>query len=101
MVCYTDSIIPCSNFDYFDEVLKKLKVSNKYIFIMGDFNINLLAAETCNYAHNFLLSLQLYALIPTADKPTRVYNNSATLIDNIFVNKLDGIIKSGNLLCLT
>ena len=51
---------------------------------MGDFNINLLAVETYDYAHKFLLSLQSYSLIPTVDKPTRVYNNSATLIDNIF-----------------
>ena len=67
---------------------------------MGDFNINLLAVETCNYAHKFLLSLQSCSLIPTVDKPSRVYNDSATLIDNIFVNKLDSkiIIISGNIL---
>ena len=65
---------------------------------MGDFNINLLAVETCNYSHKFLLSLQSYSLIPTVDKPTRVYNNSATLIDNIFVNKLDSKINSGNII---
>ena len=64
---------------------------------MGDFNINLLSVETCNYAHKFLLSLQIYSLIPTVDKPTRVYN-SATLIDNIFVNKLDRKINSGNII---
>ena len=63
---------------------------------MGDFNINLLAVETCNYAHKFLLSLQSYSLIPTVDKPTRVYNNSATLIDNIFVNKLASKIKTNS-----
>ena len=65
---------------------------------MGDFNVNLLAVETCNYAHNFLLSLQSFSLIPTIDKPTRVYNNSATLIDNILINKFDGIINSGNII---
>ena len=70
--------------DYFDETLEKFSALNKPIFIMGDFNINLLAVETYNYAHKFLLSLQSYSLIPTVDKPTRVYNNSATLIDNIF-----------------
>ena len=64
---------------------------------MGDFNINLLAVETCNYAHKFLLSLQSCSLIPTVDKPTRVYNDAATLIDNIFVNKLGSKIISGNI----
>ena len=48
------------------------------------------------YSHNFLLSLQSYSLIPTIDKPTRVYRNSATLIDNILVNNVKGTVSSGN-----
>ena len=40
----------------------KFSALNKPIFIMGDFNINLLAVETCNYGHKFLLSLQSYSL---------------------------------------
>ena len=71
---------------------------NPHFLSTGDFNVNLLAVETCNYAHNFLLSLQSFSLIPTIDKPTRVYNNSATLIDNILINKFDGIINSGNII---
>ena len=61
---------------------------------MGDFNINLLNAETCNFTKDFLLSLQSYSFIPTIDKPTRLNSNSATLIDNIFVNQ----IGSGNII---
>ena len=63
---------------------------------MGDFNVNLLIAESCKYSHNFLLSLQSYSFIPTIDKPTRVYGNSATLIDNILVNNVKGTVSSGN-----
>ena len=65
---------------------------------MGDFNINLLHAETSRYAYDFLLSLQSFSFIPTIDKPTRVYNNSATLIDNILTNKVDVKITSGNII---
>ena len=65
---------------------------------MGDFNINLLHAETSCYAQDFLLSLQSFSFIPTIDKPTRVYNNSATLIDNILTNKVDVEITSGNII---
>jgi hypothetical protein len=36
-------------------------------------------------------------MIPTIDKPTRVHNNSATLIDNIFFNKMENEIISGNI----
>ena len=63
-----------------------LPQTNQYI--MGDFNINLLHAETFCYAQDFLLSLQSFSFIPTIDKPTRVYNTSATLIDNIVTNKV-------------
>ena len=48
-----------------------------------------------DYSHNFLLSLQCYSFFPVIDKPTRV--NSATLIDNIFVNRFDHKISSGNI----
>ena len=65
---------------------------------MGDFNINLLHVETSRYAYDFLLSLQSFSLIPTIDKPTRVCNNSATLIDNILTNKVDVKITSGNII---
>ena len=58
---------------------------------MVDFNINLLRCETCNFAQNFLCSLQSFPLIPTTDKPTRLHANSATLIDNIFSSNVDEI----------
>jgi hypothetical protein len=35
--------------------------------------------------------------MPNIDKPTRVHNDSATLIDNIFVSKLENNITSGNI----
>ena len=83
--------------EYFDETIERLSHSGKPIYLMGDFNINLLRSETCNYAQNFLLSLQSFNLIPTIDKPTRVYNNSATLIDNIFISKIEDEITSCNI----
>ena len=83
---------------YFNEALESFSLSDKAVYVMGDFNINLLNAETCNYTKDFLLALQSYSFIPTIDKPTRVYNTSATLIDNIFVNKNYEKITSGNII---
>ena len=77
---------------YFEETIEKLSASGKPIYLMGDFNINLLRSETCNHAQNFILSMQCFNLMPTIDKPTRVHNDSATLIDNIFVSKLENNI---------
>ena len=71
---------------YFENVLEKYSSTQKNIYILGDFNIDLLKCEFCTYSETFLLSLQSWYLFPTIDKPTRVYNNSATLIDNILIN---------------
>ena len=65
---------------------------------MGDFNLDLLKCETSQISHDFLTSLQSCYLIPTVDKPTRVYRNSATLIDHIFVNNPDEIRLSRNII---
>ena len=65
---------------------------------MGDFNLNLLRFQTCTHTENFVLSLQSFNLTPTIDKPTRVHNNSYSLIDNIFISDLDHNISSGNII---
>ena len=83
---------------YFNEVLKKYNSTGKPIYVMDDFNINLLNVDSCSYSKDFLVSLQSNCFLPTIDKPTRVYNNSATLIDNIFVNRTDHQIVSGNII---
>ena len=83
---------------YFDETIENLCAIGKPIFLMSDTNINLLRSSTCNYARNFLFSLQSLMFTPTIDKPTRVHRSSATLIDNIFTNKLDNEIISGNII---
>ena len=64
---------------------------------MGDLNVDLLKSGSCNYAQDFLNSCQSFCLLPTIDKPTRINNNSATLIDNVFVNTFDQQITSGNI----
>lgn len=81
---------------YFDEKVELYASMGRHLFIVGDFNIDMLKIGHCNYAHNFLLSLQSCSLFPSIDKPTRVYGNSATLIDNIFISNPDELLYSGN-----
>ena len=83
--------------DYFEEAVDRYSATRKPICLLGDVNINILLAQTCNYAQRFLDCLQSYALLPTIDKPTRVYNNSATVIDNIFTNTFCEYFASGNI----
>jgi len=81
---------------YFEETVEKFNTKNRNIYLIGDFNIDLLKCNSCKYSSDFLIALQTCLLLPTIDKPTRVYNNSATLIDNIFTNNPENVFCSGN-----
>ena len=83
---------------HFEDTIEKLISTGKQLYIIGDFNIDLLKFETTRYSHDFLVALQNCYLTPTIDKPTRIRNNSATLIDNIFVNNPKQVQFSGNLI---
>lgn len=61
-------------------------LNNKSVFLMGDFNVNLLQCESNNQFHDFLNLLLSFSLMPLITKPTRVTDTSCTLIDNIFCN---------------
>ena len=68
------------------------------VFVLTDSNIHLLRINSCNYAQDFLLSLQSCSMLPTIDKLTRIYRDSATLIDKIFVHNLNDLVLSGNVI---
>ena len=83
---------------YFDKSIEKYTALDKEMCILGDFNIDLLKAQSSNYSQDFLMSLQSCYLIPTVVKPTRVRSTSATLIDIIFVNTPEKVLVSGNII---
>ena len=61
----------------FSEILGRQSRSGvapeKQICVLGDFNIDLLKAQSESYySHDLLLTLQSCYLIPTVDKPTRL-----------------------------
>ena len=82
---------------HFQNVLSKL-TSNKLLFVMGDFNINLLDyashTPTCDFVNNFLS----YSLLPCTHHPTRVSEQKASIIDNIYTNANNANITCGNIL---
>ena len=69
---------------YINEVLAYAKNSKSNCIIAGDFNLNLLATQTHNRTAQFLDSMLSSNFVPTIQIPTRVFNDSKTLIDNIF-----------------
>ena len=64
IVCYSG---------YFDDCCEKLVTEDKPVYIMDDFNIDLLKTEKSPYSHNFLLSLQSYRLKPTIDRVSSLF----------------------------
>ena len=83
-------------------LLSEISNENKHIFIMGDFNINLLNYNSKNETNEFLNSMNANFLLPYILQPTRVsflisHDISATLIDNIYGNAFNYNCISGNI----
>jgi len=84
---------PNSSIEEFNEqlmaIVSKIRRENKYFYLMGDFNINLLNVEQNSSTREFLDNIYANALFPLITKPTRIIKNSATLIDHIYFNQID------------
>jgi endonuclease/exonuclease/phosphatase family metal-dependent hydrolase len=83
---------PNSDQDLFNaEMLDILKLidseSTKLTLLIGDFNLDLLKHDNHPRTGEFINNLLSYSFFPTILNPTRISNSSATLIDNIFINK--------------
>ena len=97
-VLYRQHNSPEQFLKYFQETAENFIATGKPGYVMTDANINLLHFNSCNYAQDFLLTLQSLNLAPCIDKPTRVHRNSFSLIYNIFTNKVNENIISGNII---
>ena len=85
------------NEDYISPLLEKLSKENKNIFLLGDFNIDLLQYNHHSPTNEFLDSLASNCILPHILQPTRFSNLSKTLIDNIFSNQIFPENISGNI----
>ena len=72
----------------FSNVVNKLKQENRLIYILGDFNINLINADSHQQTSNFLDIMYSASIFPLINRPTRVTAQTATLIDNVFCNDI-------------
>ena len=62
------------------------------IFLCGDFNLDNLNLDNNENTLNLLNSLTSQSLIPIITKPSRITNQTATLMDNIFTNQPNGFV---------
>ena len=82
-----------------NDILVKLESERRDVYIMGDFNIDLLNYNTHCKTTDFLDLMFSFNMYPLISKPTRITSYKASLIDNIFTNtihksKYSGLIYS-------
>ena len=85
------------NTNYLNNLLDKVSKEQKSVFLLGDFNVNLLNYNDHNPTNEFLDSLASNSFVPYILQPTRLTSHSKTLIDNIFSNIISPEAISGNL----
>ena len=94
---------PGGDLSVFNEKLENLLSSisreNKMIYVMGDYNVNLLNADSHTKSAEFLQCMFSYGFLPMINRPTRITTTSATIIDNIFCRfdseeRISGILVS-------
>ena len=67
------------------------------VFLIGDFNINLLNYNDHQTTNEFLDSLASNSFLPYLLQPARLTSDSKTLIDNIISNVISHEVISGNI----
>ena len=77
------------SFTYLSNVFRNILLKSKPIFVMGDFNDDLL-----NKGNNLNKIIRNFNLKQVIDKPTRITRNSTTLLDVCLTNNAEMIIKS-------
>ena len=96
---------PNSKFELFENainaILYKIERENKICYLAGDFNVDLLKSESCDFSNRFIEQLFTSSFFPLITKPTRITAHTATLIDNIYTNDSEKINNSINRIILT
>lgn len=83
---------------FFSDVARVFDIINKehkMSYVMGDYNIDLLKHGSNNKISEFVNLIYSNNFFPCIDRPTRVTEKSATLIDNILTNDMSAKINSG------
>ena len=78
-------------------MLEKVTKLNKTCTLLGDFNIDLIKYGDNHLIDSFYDHVSSHGFRPLILQPSRVSSNSATLIDNIFINDIQCFSKGGNI----
>ena len=72
----------------FSETFAKIHATCKQSYINGDYNIGLLQMHRNNYYNSFYENITSQGFFPKLTRPTRSYDNTHTLIDNVLNNNI-------------
>ena len=96
---------PNQDMDIFNEkiseMLETIRKEEKFCYLLGDCNINILNYESHRLTGDFVDLLSSYSFLPLITRPTRITASSATLIDNIFTNHIENLDHSTQGLLVT
>ena len=81
-----------------ENTLNKISNENKERYICGDFNSDLLKMDRNTNYKKFYEQMYSYGSLPQITQPTRVTDNTATIVDNIFTNNMANKILSRNII---
>ena len=74
------------NKEYMNPLMEKNSNEDTIIYLMGDFNIDLMKIEEDNSKSNLFDNMTPNLFVPDIIYPTRITPTTKTLIDNIFSN---------------
>ena len=80
------------------EILNTLRNRSKFVYLCGDFNIDLLKMSSNNNYNMFFDNVISSGFAPKITLPTRICDTSSTLIDNVYTNTIDKKHTSGILI---
>ena len=83
--------------DRMDSILEKVNREKKIIYSMGDKNICLLKGDDHKQTSEFIDTLYSHGVFPLITKPTRVTQNTATVIDHIYTNNIDSQVNDNSI----
>ena len=77
------------NSNHLEQTLEKISNENKDVFLLGDWNIDLMKTDEDKHIREFYDIITTNLMVPHIVLPTRLTSNSKTLIDNIFSNAIN------------
>ena len=81
--------------DEYINILNLLRTRCKFVYLCGDYNIDILKICSNNHYNTFYENVMSCSFVPKITLPTRICDTTSTLIDNIYTNVLDKSHTSG------